>query len=169
MMRGRCYDRGMADLLFNPSTPLDETALGAVAAALAARLRAGDVVFLCGDLGAGKTVFARALIRALCADPALPVPSPTFTLVQTYDSPAGLLWHFDLYRLRAADEIYEIGWEDACAGGVMLVEWPERLGDGPDSPLVPADRLALHLTIDPAAPDRRFLHATGFGSWKDRI
>lgn len=95
---------------------------------MAAKLRGGDVLLLAGDLGAGKSVFARALIRTLAGDPALEVPSPTFTLVQTYDTPRGPVWHFDLYRIERAEEIYEIGWEEALTGGIVIVEWPQRLG-----------------------------------------
>ncbi len=105
---------------------------------LAVKLSAGDVVLLSGDLGAGKTVFARALIRALSNDPHLDVPSPTFTLAQTYDTPRGTIWHFDLYRIEDEEEIYELGWEDALSEGIVLVEWPERLGS-----LAPPDALAV--------------------------
>lgn len=99
------------------------------AARVAATLAPGTVLLLSGPLGAGKSVFARALIRALACDPALEVPSPTFTLVQTYDTPAGPIWHFDLYRLESPEEIFEIGWDEALsAGGIILAEWPERLG-----------------------------------------
>lgn len=150
-------------------TGLTAEELAARAARLAAQLRAGDVIFLYGDLGAGKTFFARALIRALCGDPALPVPSPTFTLVQTYDTPAGPLWHFDLYRLQDPEEIYETGWEEALSGAIMLVEWPERLGDAAGNPLVPADRLALGLIRDPDCPDRRILRITPHGQWITRL
>ncbi len=104
----------------------DETAR--IAAELAAKTKVGDMLFLRGPLGSGKSVFARALIRALAGDPGLEVPSPTFTLVQTYDTQAGALWHFDFYRLKNPEEIYELGWEEALAGGVILAEWPERLG-----------------------------------------
>lgn len=103
-----------------------ETQVAAVR--LADALKAGDVVMLRGPLGSGKTVFARALIRALAGDTSLEVPSPTFTLVQTYETPRGALWHFDLYRLEDTDEVYEVGWEEALSGGIVLVEWPERLG-----------------------------------------
>lgn len=99
------------------------------AARVAETLAPGTVLLLSGPLGAGKSVFARALIRALAHDPALEVPSPTFTLVQTYDTPRGSVWHFDLYRLESSEEIFEIGWDEALsAGGIVLAEWPERLG-----------------------------------------
>jgi tRNA threonylcarbamoyladenosine biosynthesis protein TsaE len=104
-----------------------EEQTGEIAAALAAEAARGDVYLLEGTLGAGKSVFARAFVRALCgAD--TDVPSPTFTLVQTYDSAKGTLWHFDLYRLNDPEEIYDIGWEEALSGGILLVEWPQRLG-----------------------------------------
>jgi len=99
------------------------------AAGFAGRVRPGMVILLQGDLGAGKSTFARALIRSLCADPTLEVPSPTFTLIQTYDTPHGPLHHFDLYRLQDPDEIWALGWEEAIArDGIAVVEWPDRLG-----------------------------------------
>ncbi|HNQ91671.1 MAG TPA: tRNA (adenosine(37)-N6)-threonylcarbamoyltransferase complex ATPase subunit type 1 TsaE [Alphaproteobacteria bacterium] len=106
------------------------------------KLKPRDVVLLRGDLGAGKSVFARSVIRALSDNPELEVPSPTFTLVQTYDTSGGEVWHFDLYRLKDADEIFELGWEDALAGGIVLVEWPERLG-----PYVPENAREVNITI----------------------
>jgi tRNA threonylcarbamoyladenosine biosynthesis protein TsaE len=117
----------------------DEAATEALARRLAAVIRSGDVVALWGGLGAGKTAFARAFIRA-AGDPAEEVPSPTFTLVQTYALAAGPCWHFDLYRLRSPDEAWELGIEDAFAEGIVLIEWPERLGS-----LLPAERLDIHL------------------------
>jgi tRNA threonylcarbamoyladenosine biosynthesis protein TsaE len=95
-----------------------------LAAHLAPFLRARDVVGLQGDLGAGKTTFARALLHALGIDE--DVPSPTFTLVQNYAGKVFPIYHFDLYRLKSASELEEIGWDDACADGLVLVEWPER-------------------------------------------
>lgn len=93
---------------------------------LAQQLQPGDIVALWGDLGAGKTALARAVIQSL--NPAeTDVPSPTFTLVQRYDTPRGPVFHFDLYRLAAPEDVYELGWEEARAG-ICLVEWPERLG-----------------------------------------
>ncbi len=100
----------------------------AYARAFASCLRGGDSVLLHGDLGMGKSVFSRAVIRALSGDDFLEVPSPTFTLVQTYDVPVGCVWHFDLYRLSDPDEVYELGWEEAITDGILLIEWPERLG-----------------------------------------
>lgn len=99
-----------------------------VAEDLGTDLSGTEVIFLRGDLGAGKSVFARALIRFLCGDKTLEVPSPTFTLVQTYEWPKGEILHFDLYRLEDPEEIYNLGWEDALGNTLMLVEWPERLG-----------------------------------------
>ena len=94
---------------------------------LAFQLRPGDVLLLRGELGAGKSIFARALIQSLCG-PETVVPSPTFTLVQTYETSNYTLWHFDLYRLNHPDEIFELGIEEALKRGVCLIEWPERLG-----------------------------------------
>lgn len=104
-----------------------EQQTGEIAAHLAVQAKPGDIFLLEGRLGAGKSIFARAFIRTLCGGDT-EVPSPTFTLVQTYDSAKGPLWHFDLYRLSDPDEIYDIGWEEALSGGILLVEWPERLG-----------------------------------------
>jgi len=106
----------------------DERATERLGAILAARLKPGDIVGLKGELGAGKTTLARAILRAASDDPDLIVPSPTFTLVEVYETPRGSYWHFDLYRLEAPEQIYELGWEEALAGGIVLIEWPERLG-----------------------------------------
>lgn len=127
-----------------------ETALAA--RELAKRLRAPAVILLHGDLGAGKTVFARALIRTLCGDTALEVPSPTFTLVQTYEGPGYPIWHFDLYRLEDAEEIYELGWEDALSEGLVIVEWPERLGS-----LTPQSHLDIRLSNAQNKPESRII------------
>lgn len=85
------------------------------------------VILISGNLGMGKSVFARAFIRTLCRDKSMDVPSPTFTLLQQYDAGDFPVHHFDLYRLKDPEEIYEIGWEDAIIEGISLVEWPERL------------------------------------------
>jgi tRNA threonylcarbamoyladenosine biosynthesis protein TsaE len=128
-----------------PAFPLplaDETATEQLGATLAARLKPGDVVGLKGELGAGKTTLARAILRAAADDPALIVPSPTFTLVEVYDTPRGTYWHFDLYRLETPEQVFELGWEEARAEGIILLEWPERLG-----PLLPK-HLSVTLEID---------------------
>ena len=96
---------------------------------LAPHAAIGDVVGLCGALGSGKTAFARAFIRARIGRPQEEVPSPTFTLVQLYEHGAGAIWHFDLYRLSAPEDAYELGIEDAFSNAISLIEWPGKLGD----------------------------------------
>lgn len=139
----------------------DEAATARLAERLAPALRAGDLVALRGDLGAGKTALCRALIRSV-TDPQAEVPSPTFTLVQTYDSDLGPLWHFDLYRLSGPDEVLELGWDEARAEAVSLVEWPDRLG-----PLLPADRLEVTMGYD--GPAARRADLAGYGAWVGRL
>ena len=92
---------------------------------ISALSRQGDVFALYGTLGMGKSVFARAFIQNLCGK--TEVPSPTFTLVQTYDAPEFEIYHFDLYRLKSAEEIFELGIEEAMYEGVCLIEWPEKM------------------------------------------
>ncbi|CUH79531.1 tRNA (adenosine(37)-N6)-threonylcarbamoyltransferase complex ATPase subunit type 1 TsaE [Tropicibacter naphthalenivorans] len=128
----------------------------ALAARLGAMLHAGDVLLLSGEIGAGKTHFARALIQSLQDTPE-DVPSPTFTLVQVYDTPAGELWHADLYRLSSPDECVELGLADAFDEAICLVEWPDKLED-----LTPAAALSLRLA-DRAGDDTRQLTLT----WTD--
>lgn len=108
-------------------TSLNSLETAAIAVRVSFLLHSRDVILLKGDLGAGKSTFARALIKALCGEET-EVPSPTFTLVQTYEAPLFTLWHFDLYRLKEPQEIYELGIEEAFRSGVSLIEWPERLG-----------------------------------------
>ncbi len=107
---------------------------------LASGLKAGDVVALYGPLGAGKSVFARALIRALAGNESLEVPSPTFTLLQTYESPAGPVNHYDFYRLNAPEEAFALGWEDSLSESITIVEWPEKLGR-----MLPVCRTDIHI------------------------
>ena len=139
----------------------DEKATAALAARLAALAAPGDVIALKGELGAGKTTFARAFIRARGGDEI--VPSPTFTLVQVYDLSGGAIWHFDLYRLRQAGEAWELGIEDAFRDGISLIEWPERLG-----PLLPARRLEVALDFGPKPAARR-ARLRGSGDWAVRL
>ena len=107
---------------------------------VAAALQGNEIILLHGPLGSGKTVFARAMIRALTDQPELEVPSPTYTLVQIYDASKGPVNHYDLYRLKNPEEIYELGWEESAASGITIVEWPERLG-----PLSPKRRIDIRL------------------------
>lgn len=103
-----------------------------LAEALAKSAKKGDVYFLRGDLGAGKTTFARHFIRFFLGANE-PVPSPTFTLIQSYDTDNFPIWHIDLYRLTSSEEVLELGLEEIFKDGVSLIEWPERLGSyGPD-------------------------------------
>lgn len=144
----------------------DQKATEAFGRRLAGRLRRRDVVALKGGLGTGKTTLARAVVAALSPD-VDEVPSPTFTLVQTYpvalgDEP-GELWHFDLYRLERADQVYELGIEDALAEAVCLIEWPE-LAMG----LLPDDRLlTIELQILPNQARRARIE--GGALWRQRI
>ncbi len=127
---------------FSFSLP-DEAATERLGTALAKRLRPRDVVALQGGLGVGKTTLARAILRAAAGDPSLVVPSPTFTLVEVYDTSRGTFWHFDLYRLEEPDQVFELGWEEARADGIALVEWAERLGR-----LLPPKRLTVMLAVE---------------------
>jgi tRNA threonylcarbamoyladenosine biosynthesis protein TsaE len=113
----------------------------ALAGRIAALARAGDAILLEGELGAGKTAFARAFLRAATDEPALEVPSPTFTLVQSYATPRGFVHHFDLWRLDGPAALVELGWDEAREG-IVLVEWPDRLGS-----LRPDDALTVGLQI----------------------
>jgi len=106
----------------------DEAATESFAAEMARLVKPGDLLALSGDLGAGKTTFARAFIRAFCHAGDIEVPSPTFTLVQTYSAPDGtVVFHSDLYRLKGPDEIEDLGLEDEREDAVLLVEWPDRM------------------------------------------
>src|SRR5712692_3566125 len=127
-------------------------------------LEPGDLVTLSGDLGAGKTTFARALIRHLAGDPSVEVPSPTFTLLQTYDLPRFPLVHADLYRISGTSELAELGFEDLPAGAVTLMEWPDRAAG-----FLPADRLDITFTLAPQlGPDVRNVRYVGYGSFAQR-
>ena len=132
----------------------------ALGAAIAKQARPGDVIALEGALGAGKTTFARGFIQQLTGTDE-EVVSPTFTLVQTYDSPAAEIWHFDLYRLEKPEDVFELGLDDALSGGIVLIEWPQRLGA-----LIPARRVEIELAM---AGSGRVARLAGDASWTDRI
>uniref|UniRef100_UPI003BA96D16 tRNA (adenosine(37)-N6)-threonylcarbamoyltransferase complex ATPase subunit type 1 TsaE n=1 Tax=Stappia sp. TaxID=1870903 RepID=UPI003BA96D16 len=142
----------------------DEAATCRAAEDLAMALRPGDCVCLVGDLGAGKSTFARALIRALADDDALDVPSPTFTLVQSYTLPRFAVAHFDLYRLEDPEEVDELGLEDALETGVALVEWPERAAAA-----IPRSRLVLRIDAEVQEGARRLAFSWEEGDWGHRI
>ena len=163
-----------------PSAPVtrafdlpDEAATQALGRALATMLEVGDFVALTGDLGAGKTALARAIIQARFGAGGADedVPSPTFTLVQTYETPDLLITHVDLYRIEAPEDARELGLAEALDEGAMLMEWPDRLGP------LPATRLDIVLTLGatPAnaasgtdtTPRRATL--TGHGAWGPRL
>lgn len=149
------------NLVIKSVDSLEQTAL--LARNLAPVLRAGDVVTLKGDLGAGKTAFARALINAFSSSPQ-EVPSPTFTLVQVYDLDDFSIWHFDLYRLETARDVEELGWFEALSSGVCLVEWADRLGG-----LLPPDRLEIEITFDPENSNGRKFAFIPHGKWQERL
>ena len=116
---------------------------------IAAALEPGDLVTLSGDLGAGKTTFARAMIRYLADNPDIPVPSPTFTLIQTYDLPRFPVVHADLYRLEGPGELAELGFDDLPKDAVVLLEWPDRAAG-----FLPPDRLDVAFTLAAAGRPR---------------
>jgi len=135
-----------------------------LAADIAATLDPGDLVTLSGDLGAGKTTFARALIRYLADRPDIAVPSPTFTLMQSYDLPRFPLVHADLYRLEGPGELAELGFDDLPRNAVVLLEWPDRAAG-----FLPADRLDFAFTLAPqAGPEHRNVRVTGYGAMASR-
>ncbi|MEY2991343.1 MAG: hypothetical protein RI946_737 [Pseudomonadota bacterium] len=125
-------------------------------------LRPSDMILLHGGIGAGKSFFARALIQSV-QDVPEDVPSPTFTLVQTYDTQLGEIWHADLYRLSGSDEVIELGLLDAFETAISLIEWPDRLAD-----LSP--QTALHLKFTAQNDDTRTLTIAGNADlWKTRM
>ena len=143
----------------------DEATTLSIAAAQAAWLEPGDFVGLAGDLGAGKTAFARSLIRALAEAPELEAPSPTFTLMQVYDARRGPVVHADFYRLRGPRELENLGWDEAIADAIAIVEWPEKVAEA-----LPADRLEVEIRFDSSrGPDFRLLRLRGFGAIAPRL
>jgi tRNA threonylcarbamoyl adenosine modification protein YjeE len=138
----------------------DESETEALGALIAGALRPGDMVALAGDLGAGKTTLARAVLRALGVSEE--VPSPTFTLVQHYETSQLPVDHFDLYRVERESEVDQLGLEDALSAGAALVEWPERAGLR-----LPADALHIELQID--GPRSRRAMVSGPAGWGSRL
>lgn len=138
----------------------DAAATVALGRRLGAQLAAGDVVCLVGGLGAGKTTLARGAIEAWTGAPE-EAPSPTYTLVQTYEGARGELWHVDLYRLKQPDDAWELGLEDAFAYAACLIEWPERLQGQ-----LPRDRLDLSLAQD---GEGRRARLEAHGAWRERL
>lgn len=142
----------------------DVSATEKLGAVLSGLVGPQDVIALWGDLGAGKTSLARALIQTLltAAGKHEDVPSPTFTLVQTYEADGLPIWHADLYRLSDPDELIELGLEEALEHGLLLIEWPDRMADE-----LPPERLDIELK---EAGDGRVVRLTGRGhSWEDRV
>lgn len=137
-----------------------------MAVSFAPLLQRGDCLLLEGDLGAGKTEFARALIRALAGDDTLEVTSPTFTLMQSYPVMLGgeksVCWHADLYRIEDAVELVELGLDDAVGDGVLLVEWPKIAQS-----VLPQESLRIAITIE--KEDRRRIEVSADASWRLRL
>ena len=141
----------------------DEAGITRLAERVALKIAVGDVVALSGDLGAGKTTFARALIRAVLADRGAEIPSPTFSLVQTYAAPRLELAHLDLYRLSGDDDLVELGFDELITAGAAVVEWPERAPG-----LAAANRLNIHLSQGTDA-EQRTVRLVGHGTWAPRL
>ncbi|WP_089177317.1 tRNA (adenosine(37)-N6)-threonylcarbamoyltransferase complex ATPase subunit type 1 TsaE [Bosea sp. AS-1] len=144
----------------------DEAATTRLAADIAAILKPGDIVALSGHLGSGKSLLARAILRELAGDPELEAPSPTFTLVQSYDTPRGPVLHADLYRVRSPEELDDLGLVEDVDQTVMLVEWPDRAGER----LPAGRRLDIVLDVDPDNPETgRIADLAGGVLWKQRL
>ncbi len=139
----------------------DIEATRALGARLASILRPGDIVALWGDLGAGKSTLARGLIQSVLGDD-VEVPSPTFTLVQTYELPDCDLWHMDLYRLDDPEDVFELGVEDAFVEAASLIEWPDRMGGH-----LPLHRLDIR--IDQTDGGRQATLSAPPGEWHNRL
>ena len=131
---------------------------------LAERLMVGDVLALKGELGAGKSELARAIIQQICPKET-DIPSPTFTLVQTYESDSKVpLWHFDLYRLAEPDDVFELGIEEAFIEAICLIEWPERLAG-----YLPDWTLTIEIDYEASANGGRRVTLRGNPAWQNRL
>jgi tRNA threonylcarbamoyladenosine biosynthesis protein TsaE len=156
----------MASLFSRQFLLTGAAATEALAQALAPVLSRGDVLALWGEIGAGKSHFCRALITARLAavGRAEDIPSPTYTLVQTYDAGDLQIWHTDLYRLGGPDDVLELGLDEAFETALSLIEWPDRLGED-----LPRDALHLHLDPGASAEDRRATLSSHGDAWPDRL
>lgn len=137
-----------------------------LASVLSGAVTGGDVICLTGNLGAGKTAFARGFIRARASRYGVEVsevPSPTFTLVQVYELPDGDIWHFDLFRIERPEDVFELGIEDAVRHAICLIEWPDRLPD-----MTFPSRLDLVLSFGEKEDDRT-VHLSGDAAWFERL
>lgn len=141
---------------------LSENDVIKVGAQLSKKLRKGDCICLSGDIGAGKSVLCRSIIQSLQITPE-EVPSPTFTIVQTYPCKEFEIWHCDLYRLGSSDQLFELGLDDALETEVCLIEWPDRLG-----PYAPKSSLWIDIEIDNGSRTLRF-QASDTNNWKKRL
>lgn len=151
VMEIRCLSRGESDTMN-------------MAAALASVCRVGDCVMLSGEVGAGKTTFARGFILALSPHEA-EIVSPTFTLVQSYPVSGGTqLWHFDFYRLKREEELLETGIEDALADGITLIEWPDMARS-----MLPASALDISIGQGAAPDERQLLFRSAGDGWAGRL
>lgn len=136
-----------------------------LASHLSSLMTVGDVIYLKGTLGAGKSTFARSFIRALSPGKTIDVPSPTFTLVQTYEDLDTPVWHYDLYRLESPEEIYEVGIEESLTSAISLIEWPERLGT-----ITLPDPLWIDIHLDLSmGSHHRTITFSGSPKWEKRL
>ena len=140
----------------------DQSATEAFGTRLAEIAYPKDIFLLNGNLGSGKSIIARAFIRTYCQTNE-EIPSPTFTLLQTYDSGPFAVFHFDLYRLNTVEETFELGIEEAFDDGISLVEWPDRLGGQ-----LPNDRLEINIMVGRELTSREII-LKGYGYWTDRL
>lgn len=146
---------------FQPLILQTEADTAALAQRIAPLLQAGDTLLLSGPIGAGKSYFARALIRARLGNDTEEVPSPSFTLVQTYQAADVEIWHCDLYRLTTVQDVWELGLDEAFVRAICLIEWPDRLGD-----MAPETALEM---IFAAADGHHLLTLRGAEAWAERL
>lgn len=144
----------------------NEAATTGLGAEIATCVQQGDVIWLCGPLGAGKTTFARGFIQASlrlseATATETEIPSPTFTLVQTYETTQGTIWHFDLYRIESPNEVYELGIEEALDTGISLIEWPEKASE-----ILPLNRLEIRLSF---SGSERHVKIVGDDPWAAKL